>query len=51
MRSHAYSSIDHTNNGIRVQVMPGVRRLWIVTMKLIALASADAVTKRTARTQ
>ena len=41
-RSHAYTSIVHTNSGRRIHVMPAVRMLWIVTMKLIAPASDAA---------
>src|ERR671935_1619078 len=29
-------SIDHTNRGRRIQLIPRLRMLWIVTMKLIA---------------
>ena len=36
------TSIVHTNTGIRIHVIPRVRRLWIVTMKLMALRS-DAI--------
>ena len=43
MSSHAKMYIDQTKSGMRVQVIPRVRRLWMVTMKLIAPASEDAV--------
>ena len=33
---NATTSIIHTNTGMRMSVMPGARRLRIVTMKLIA---------------
>ncbi len=33
---NATTSIIHVNTGIRMNVMPGARRLRIVTMKLIA---------------
>ena len=37
-----YASIDQTNSGIRIRVMPGVRIRQIVTRKLIAPIS-DAI--------
>ena len=36
-------SIDQTNSGSRVQLIPAVRMLWIVTTKLIAPASEATV--------
>ena len=39
----AYVSIAQTKSGIRIQVIPGARMWWIVTMKLIAPASDDSV--------
>ena len=39
----AYVSIAQTKSGIRIQVMPGARMLWIVTMKLIAPSSDESV--------
>ena len=39
IRSQAYTSIVQTKSGMRIHVMPAVRMLWIVTMKLIAPAS------------
>ena len=39
----AKSSIDQTKSGRRIHVIPGARRLWIVTRKLIAPASDDSV--------
>ncbi len=35
----AVTSIDHTNSGILCSVMPGVRMLKIVVMKLMAPSS------------
>ena len=37
----AYVSIAQTKSGIRIHVIPRVRMLWIVTMKLIAPASDE----------
>ena len=42
-RRIAYVSIAQTKSGIRIQVMPGARMLWIVTMKLIAPRSDESV--------
>ena len=39
MSSQPKSRIDQTKSGMRVHVIPRVRMLWIVTMKLIAPAS------------
>ena len=39
------TSIDHTNIGMRLNVMPGARILKIVTMKLIAPAVVEIPTK------
>ena len=39
----AYVSIAQTKSGIRIHVIPRVRMLWIVTMKLIAPASDESV--------
>ena len=39
----AKSSIDHTKSGSRIQVIPGARRLWMVTRKLIAPATDESV--------
>ena len=36
-------SIDQTKSGSRVQLIPAVRMLWIVTTKLIAPASEATV--------
>ena len=41
--SNAKISIDQTKSGMRIQLIPRVRRLWMVTMKLIAPASDEAV--------
>ena len=49
--SPAYTSIDQTKSGIRIQVMPGARMLWIVTMKLIAPASDEIVSRWSERIQ
>ena len=35
-------STVHTNSGMRPQLIPGARMLWIVAMKLIAPTSVEA---------
>ena len=49
--STAYTSIVHTKSGIRIHDIPGVRRLWIVTRKLIAPAREDTVSRCSERIQ
>src|SRR5438874_11436903 len=46
-----YTSIDQTNSGIRIQLIPGARMLWIVQRKLIAPASDPSVSKCSERIQ
>ena len=41
--SHAYTSTDQTNSGIRIHDIPRVRMLWIVTMKLTAPTADEIV--------
>jgi hypothetical protein len=47
----AYTSIDQTNSGRRIHVIPAVRMLWMVTMKLIAPASDEIVSTWSDRIQ
>jgi hypothetical protein len=49
--SAAYTSIDQTNSGMRIHVIPGVRRRWIVTRKLIAPKSDESVSTCSERIQ
>ena len=51
MISQPKSRIDQTKSGMRVQVIPRVRMLWIVTMKLIAPATVDTVRRWSDRIQ
>jgi len=47
----AYTSIVQTKSGTRIHVIPRVRMLWIVTMKLIAPTSDEIVVMCNARIQ
>src|SRR3954469_16594969 len=50
-RRTAYVSIAQTKSGIRIQLMPAARMLWIVTMKLIAPRTDEIVVRWIARIQ
>src|SRR5262249_29255489 len=43
--------IAQTNSGIRIQLIPGARMLWIVQMKLIAPSSDETPTRCSERIQ
>ena len=47
----AYVSIAQTKSGMRIQVMPRARMLWIVTMRLIAPTSDEIERMCSARIQ